>query len=248
MGEARSFELYTVAHGAGEFGAEALMTEGEYEDYLSQLAFDLEILLGLLMEGRESVVFLAPMGAHNAIAVEAWQAVAQWDLQTAGDSTVNAVRYGASEGDPAHTQTLTNLKTRITTAAASDDFADDRIANINGLTQEYRDMGAYGDITPDDSETTTFTPAQPPPVPTCVTGTAITNPGVNRGLVHDCQALLAAKTTLAGTATLNWSASTAVTGWDGVTTGGTPARVTELELPGKSLTGAIPPSLADSGM
>ena len=29
--------------------------------------------------GREAVVFLAPMGAHNAIGFEAWQAVAADD-------------------------------------------------------------------------------------------------------------------------------------------------------------------------
>ena len=33
------------------------------------------------LEGHEGVVFLAPMGAHNAIAVEAWQAVEQWGVQ-----------------------------------------------------------------------------------------------------------------------------------------------------------------------
>ena len=32
----------------------------------------------------------------------------------------------------------------------------------SGLTQYYRDIGAYGDITPDDGETTPFTPSQPP--------------------------------------------------------------------------------------
>ncbi len=54
---------------------------------------------------------------------------------------------------------------------------------------------------------------------------------------------LAAKDTLAGAATLNWSADTALTGWDGITTGGTPGRVTELELESSSLTGSIPASL-----
>ena len=55
--------------------------------------------------GYESVVFLAPMGAHGAIAIEAWQVVAQWDLQTDEDDVVHAVQYGVPEGDPEHTQT-----------------------------------------------------------------------------------------------------------------------------------------------
>ena len=150
------------------------------------------------------------MGAHNAIAVEAWQAVEQWDLQTDDDDVVQAVRYGAPAGDPEHTQTLANLKTRITTAAASDDFADDRIANVSGLTQYYRDIGAYGDITPGDGSTVTFTPAQPPAAYSCASGTAVTTPGENLGLVHDCENLVDGKDALRGTGTLNWSTSTAI--------------------------------------
>ena len=53
-----------------------------------------------MITGRESVVFLAPMGAHFAIAVEAWQAVEQWDLQTDDEGVVQAVRYGGTRGRP----------------------------------------------------------------------------------------------------------------------------------------------------
>ena len=239
-GEVRSYQLYREAHAAGEFGSQALLTRGEYEAYLSQRASDTEILLNLIFEGREGVLFLAPMGAHDAIAVEAWQAVAQWDLQTNEDEVVHAVRLGALEGDPEHTQTLTNLESRIETAAEEDEFADERMENADELDDHYDEIGAYDDITPDDGETTTFTPEQPPAMPTCTNGTAITDPGVNRGLVHDCEALLAAKDTLAGTATLDWASDTAITGWEGVTTSGTPSRVTELDLSSESLDGTIP--------
>ena len=179
MGEMRSYDLYRRAHAAGEFGpvtSTGLASEEDYQSLLNQLARALEGMLQEAVGGRQGVVFLAPMGAHNAIAVEAWQAVAQWDVQTADDGTVNAVRYGAPEGDPEHTQTLANLKSRINTAAASDDYSDDRIANISGLTQYYRDIGAYGDITPGDGSTATFTPAQPPapyaPAPATLTATS----------------------------------------------------------------------------
>ena len=245
MGEARSYGLYREAHGMGEFGDELLLSRGEYEAYLSQIASDVELLLGLILEDRESVVFLAPMGAHSAIAVEAWQTVAQWNLQTDDEGVVQAVRYGADENDPEHTQTLANLKSRVTAAAAADAFANDRIANVSGLTQYYRDIGAYGDITPDDGSTATFTPAQPPPAMTCSRGTAVTNPAVNRGLVHDCQALLAGKDALRGTASLNWAAGTAISSWTGVTTGGTPSRVTGLALASQSLDGSIPADLGN---
>ena len=38
-----------------------------------------------------------------------------------------------------------------------------------------------------------------------------------------CEALLAARDTLAGSRTLNWSGSTAIGSWDGVTVDGSPA-------------------------
>ena len=65
----------------------------------------------------------------------------------------------------------------------------------------------------------------------------------NPGLTADCAALLAARDTLAGTATLNWSANAPITTWDGVTLGGSPLRVIKLQLPNKGLTGEIPTEL-----
>ena len=95
-----------------------------------------------------------------------------------------------------------------------------------------------------DGQTTTFTPAQPPPMRPCANGIAVPSPRDNRRLIQDCEVLLDLKDTLAGTATLNWSTSTAISSWDGVTTAGTPSRVTRLVLTNKSLTGTIPPELA----
>ena len=243
MAEAQSYELYRREHDAGQFRAEPLMNEGEYEATLLESMQSGERDLAAMVGDRESVVFLAPMGAHSAIAVEAWQAVAQWDLQTDDDDVVYAVRYGEVYEGPEHTQTLANLRSRITTAVASDAFAWQRIANVSGLTQYYRDIGAYGDITPGDGSTDTFTPAQPPPALTCASGTVVTTPDTNRGLVHDCSNLLAAKDTLQGTAALNWSKDLANASWEGITTSGTPNRVTELGLSSESLNGTIPAEL-----
>ena len=99
-GEAPSYELYRAEYEAGTFSDEPLQTRGAYQDSLQNTVVSAEASLRMEVGGRELVVFLAPMGAHNAIAVEAWQAVAQWDLQTAEDGTVNAVRYGTSAGGP----------------------------------------------------------------------------------------------------------------------------------------------------
>lgn len=145
------------------FGDSPLMTEDEYRVWREELVTRIETDLIGWIGGRESVLFLAPMGAHGAIAIEVWQAVTQWDLQQEGDGLAHAVRYGVSWNDPERTQTLANLKSRVTAAAASDAFANDRIEDASGLTQYYRDIGAYDDITPGDGENTPFTPAQPPP-------------------------------------------------------------------------------------
>ena len=65
----------------------------------------------------------------------------------------------------------------------------------------------------------------------------------NPGLAADCAMLLAARDTLAGTGTLNWSANAPITTWDGVTVGGSPLRATKLRLSDKGLTGEIPSEL-----
>ena len=77
----------------------------------------------------------------------------------------------------------------------------------------------------------------------CIVGGAIPDAISNPGLVSDCEALLAAQDTLAGHVTLNWSSRTPIADWDGVTVEGTPQRVTELDLSGSQLTGAIPAEL-----
>ena len=103
----------------------------------------------------------------------------------------------------------------------------------------------------------TGTPATPPPLPepepepepeplpaTCTATTLGVDPAANLGLAADCAALLAAKDALRGWGALNWDAATALTSWDGVTVGGTPQRVTGLDLRTRQLTGTIPPALA----
>lgn len=239
MAQERSFDLYVTAHAAGEFGDQERFEETQYQQYLDQVALTTELAVGTVTENHESIVFLAPMGAHSAIAVEAWQAIAQWDLRTDDEGQTQATRYGASPSDPEYSQSLSNLKSRITTAATTDAFAGKRIANISGLNQYYRDIGAYGDITPDDGSEDTFTPDAPPPPPVCAGSTAVgANPG--QGLLDDCNTLIAVKDTLAGAASLNWTKTLAMASWDGISIGGSPQRVTAIELSSKGLTGTIP--------
>ena len=78
----------------------------------------------------------------------------------------------------------------------------------------------------------------------CDVGFVVRRPADHPGLTSDCKTLLGLKSALAGTAALDWSADSAISGWEGITLGGSPQRVTEIVLDRKKLTGAIPPELA----
>ena len=62
--------------------------------------------------------------------------------------------------------------------------------------------------------------------------TAVVPDQTNTGLIADCKVLWGLKDTLRGTAPLNWNETTAITGWSGAFTFGTPARVTGLTFNG----------------
>ena len=118
--EAAAYDLYVREHDTGTYGTAALQTRGEYEAALQAQVAAAEAALSDEIGGREAVVFLAPMGAHNAIGFEAWQAVAQWAVATDDANVVQAIRDDTPEGDPEHTQTLANLTSRTATAAGGD--------------------------------------------------------------------------------------------------------------------------------
>ncbi len=82
----------------------------------------------------------------------------------------------------------------------------------------------------------------------CATGSAVPDGANSPGLVSDCDNLLAVKDTLRGTGNLNWSANVPIVNWDGITVGGTPKRVTRLELRVRGttrVTGTIPADLGN---
>ena len=74
----------------------------------------------------------------------------------------------------------------------------------------------------------------------CGTGNAVSDAQNQPGLATDCEALLEARINLAGSDSLNWSLDTPITAWDGVHVGGTPARVTRLDLKNREFSGIIP--------
>ena len=78
---------------------------------------------------------------------------------------------------------------------------------------------------------------------TCATDGAVPDSADNPGLVADCETLLALKSMLAGTGSLNWSSTVTIQTWDGIGLGGTPQRVTIVGLGANRLDGTIPPEL-----
>ena len=73
----------------------------------------------------------------------------------------------------------------------------------------------------------------------CITGEAVYEWDLGTGLVADCEALLAAKDALRGTASLNWSADRFIERWDGIDVGQS-RRVETIELHRQGLNGSIP--------
>ena len=229
--------------------AEEGKSEQEYLENLKQQFESDEGLGGIA--GREEILFLGPSGDAS---VEVWHIIgASWDVQRREDDTVIAVHPGrdywrddrpdeyqmhlsALEMDlPAFTQAVTTAhQARLTEYGGRIGPESDLpmlLTNANQIRQYYTAVGAYNH--PDGP------PVQPPPP--C--GLSVPNRADNTGLMADCQTLLALKDALRGTATLNWSVDTVITSWDGVTTDGTPSRVTELDLSSESLTGSIPGEL-----
>ena len=206
------------------------------------------------IEGREAVLFIGPAADTSS---EAWRVFETWDVRRRDDGVVIAVHpdrdaWARSRPEdyptyrsklemelPAFTEAVTTANQARIDANGGRSSADPNypmlVTDANQLRQFFTAVGAY--------DHPAGPPAQPPPVPACAKGAAVTEPGTNRGLVHDCEALLAAKDALKGTATLDWSVDTSIMSWEGVTTNGTPRRVTELELSSEGLSGSIPAEL-----
>ena len=77
----------------------------------------------------------------------------------------------------------------------------------------------------------------------CSNGTVISNPESKPGSVADCVILFGTQGVLAGTGSLDWSADTAITSWEGVRVSNAAQRVTMLLLDDRGLAGVIPSAL-----
>ena len=140
---------------------------------------------------------------------------------------------------PALTQAVTTAHQARVAAnggrIGEDDSLPMLVTDVNQLRQYFSDpkVGAYAPGAP--------TPEQPPPP--C--GLAVPNQADNPGLMRDCITLLAAKDTLRGTATLDWTTTSTISTWEGIGLNSTSTRVTVLDLGDEDLVGIIPPTLGD---
>ena len=244
-------QIFWYTYFDGEMASVATEEGKTEQEYLEELRLLLETddFLGGIV-GREAMMFIGPA---TSISAQAWQVFRVWDVQRRDDDTVIAVhpdrdlwrRFRPDEYQThlskleialptfsqavtmAHQERVTEYDGRI----GADESLPDLVTNANDLRDYYTEVGAYDTGVP--------APAQPPPP--C--GLAVPNQANNPGLIRDCINLLAAKDTLRGTATLNWSVDTPITDWDGVRVQGSPSRVTELNLSSNGLTGTIPPDL-----
>ncbi len=211
--------------------------------------------------GREAILFIGP--SHNR-SVGGWQVFATWNVERAeadGDPVIavhplrdrwRAARpsdYDAHRAalemplstftqavQTAHQARLTEYGGKIAPDTISGKLEGatlpELISDANQLSQHYVATGESNH------------PDGPPELPPPPCGLAVTGPIDNARLMADCMMLLGVKDPLRGAGALNWTTSTQMADWDGVTVAGTPQRVTKLKLANKSLTGTIPAALA----
>ena len=157
-----TYELAVTEFGYG--GADG-PSEEEYSSLIEEALTSHMDGLEDFVAGRETVALLSPLAVTGNVKVEGWMVVAQWDLQLDPEGTIEAVRYGSYPyQESVHSQPLEELAQRVIESGASDAYAEHRIPSIQHITSHYRDIGAYGDISPYDDRNDNFEPEQPPPV------------------------------------------------------------------------------------
>ena len=156
-----------------------------------------------------------------------------------GDSDLTFDTDSDTNGNQATlTFTTTNWSTpqAVTVTAAEESDGTDKAYGTATLTHTaagYATAAASLTVSEGDNDVC--------PGTTAVGGASVTT----GGLVDDCNTLLAAKATLAGTSTAidNWATTLAIASWTGITTAD--SRVSQVDASGNSLDGSIPNTLGN---
>ena len=199
----------------------------------------------------DGVLFIGPLRDNS---VESWSIVSWWEVEEKDDGSIMVIHPDrdlfadvdtyASEVEltiPAFKRAVAAAHTARVNANGGRTRPNPDypmlLSNASNLRDYFVEAGAYDEPAKP--------PEQPPDVYSCDDASAVADSESNRGLVRDCDTLLAVKDALRGTASLNWSRSTAIASWEGVTVAGTPDRVTKVALPNESLTGVLPDGMGD---
>ena len=198
-------------------------------------------------DGRSTLTYnLAVSRVPSAPAIETistgdGQLTVSWSPPSeTGGSEITAydVRYLRTVDDESVESNWDVVEDAWTSAAAGS--LEYSITGLTGSTEydvQVRAVSRVGSGIWSESETATTAPSP------CVTGGAVTDL-TNPDLISDCEALLAAKGALEGTTgSLDWDPSMPIAEWEGITLGGTPARVAWLDFRAGGLDGSIPAEL-----
>ncbi len=151
---------------------------------------------------------------------------------TATDSQGDTVSYAITEGNDDGVFAIDSATGQVTVASPLDYAA----TPVHLLSIEAGDQ--HGNASTASAQVSVTS--------VCLNGTVVPNSDRNSALVGDCIILYGTRNELAGAATLDWSADTAIADWQGVRVRGTPnlSNVTHLYLSGNQLSGRIPSQLA----
>ena len=197
----------------------------------------------------DGTTYNARAGLWSPTATAATAACSPLPPRFRADSYSFGVSAAAPVGDAVGTVAAFDLNDDTVTYSITAGNEDGRFA-IDGSTGEItvaaslRSAGSTRTLTVGAGDGVSGTTSVTVTILTCSAGIAVADAANNPGLVSDCETLLGARDELAGAVTLDWSANSAMTAWEGVTIGGTPRRVTHVDLDSLGLTGSIPPGLS----
>ena len=207
-----------------------------------------------LPEGVLHELFFDPVAVGSAVAADDTNGVLKPASFTGADGSSATIERTSYEPPSAGSERAGTVKIAITAGSDPDDLLGERLLDFIELDGTVSLSLYVAAATVDTANDTLSWTASSQPwddgdklmvrirraPPSCSSGAAVPSPGNNPGLVADCKTLLALNSTLAGTATLNWSVESAMSAWDGVSLGGTPRRVTRLALGPEGIDGEYP--------
>ncbi len=238
-------EAYEPLHGPFQFGSAKHLGEdpnGEWKLHVTDRIPAVDgtfVGFGITVYGHERAPGAATLDSvtvhpGGGILDVAWTAPDE-----AGDSDISSydLRYIPADADETEPSSWTILESVWSVATGGDlEYTVTGVADGTLYDVQVRAVNSSGGGL--WSEAGSGTPRTSP----CVVGDSVRD-RTNAGLIHDCEALLNVRDTLAGSATLNWSTDTRIWAWDGVIREGDPLRVTKLVLRDRNLDGTIPAAL-----